>query len=143
MRDKPSATIKEAGSGALSEKNTLTKHLEQYEIQKKNKAVYQKYQQLNPKKRAAYAEKHAVEIRLYRDAADYFKAVMNGRTELPIKKWKKELIDQTAEKYALCDEYYQLDDELRSVEALRRGAENIMREKPQKKQSARARDMVL
>jgi hypothetical protein len=43
---------------------------------------------------------------------------MNGRTELPIKKWKAELETLTAEKNTFCDEYYQLDDELRIMEAL-------------------------
>jgi hypothetical protein len=68
---------------------------------------------------------------------------LNGRTEIPIKKWRAELETLTAEKYALCDEYYRLDDELKSVEALRRGAENIMREESQQEQPIRARGMEL
>ena len=68
---------------------------------------------------------------------------MNGRTDLPIKEWKAEHAMLTAEKYALCEEYYRLDDELRSVEALRRGAESIMREETQRMQPARAQNMEI
>jgi hypothetical protein len=134
-------------ANAIKEKSrrigTLTTHLEQYEIHQRTKAVNKKLQQLDPKKRDAYSEKHAEEIRLYKESAEYFKGVMNGRTELPIKKWKAELETLTAEKYALCDEYYKLDDELRSVEALKRGAENIMRDEPQMTEPTRKRDMTL
>ena len=54
---------------------------------------------------------------------------MNGRTApVPIKDWRTEQTKLTAAKYALCERYYALQDEIRSVEQLRKGAENIMRE---------------
>ena len=110
----------------------------------KSNIIYQKYTKLDPKKRKAYANKHAEEIRLYKEAADYIKGVMNGRAELPpVKKWKAELESLTAERYALYDDYYRLDDELKSVEALRHGAESIIRDEPQREQRTRARDTVL
>jgi hypothetical protein len=135
-------------ANAIKEKtrriNTLTKHLEQYEITKQHKAVYTKYQQLDPKKRGAYAEKHAEEIRLYKEAAEYFKGVMNGRKDpLTIKAWKAELATLSAEKYTLCANYYRLDGELRRVEALRRGAENIMRDEPQRTEPKIARGIEI
>ena len=107
--------------------NTLTVHLEQCDIKKQHRAVYQKYTKLDPKKRKAYAEKHAEEIRLYKEAADYIKGVMNGRAEPPpIKKWKAELETLTAERYALYYVHLRLVDELKSIEALRHGAESII-----------------
>ena len=124
--------------------NTLTTHLEQCEIQKRHRAVYQKYAKLEPKKRKAYGEKHAEEIRLYKEATDHIKDVMNGRTEPPpIKKWKEELETLTAERYGLCDEYYRLDDDLKSVDALRRGAELLMQDEPQREQPKRTHNMSL
>ena len=124
--------------------NTLTVYLEQCDIRKQHRAVYQKYTKLDPKKRKACAEKHAEEIRLYKEAADYIKGVMNGRAQPPpVKKWKAELATLTAERYALYDKYYRLDDELKSIEALRRRAESIIRDKPQREQRTRARDMAL
>ena len=81
--------------------NTLSVHLEQCDIKKQHRAVYQKYTKLDPKKRKAYAEKHAEEIQRYNEAADYIKGVMNGRAEPhPIKKWKAELATLTAERFA-------------------------------------------
>ena len=55
---------------------------------------------------------------------------MNGRTDPPpIKDWRKEQQCLTAAKYALCERYYALQDEVRSIEQLRnKGAENIMRD---------------
>ena len=54
---------------------------------------------------------------------------MNGRTDpVPIKDWRKEKEKLTAAKYALCERYYALQDEIRSVEQLCKGAENIMRD---------------
>jgi hypothetical protein len=132
-------------ANAIREKDrrlgTLNRHLEQHETLKQTRPVYKKYMSLDPKKRGKYAEKHAGEIRLHREATEYFKGVMNGRTELPVKKWWAEWEKLTAEKYALCDEYYQLDDDLKNVEALRRGAENIMREELQREQPIRTRGM--
>jgi len=34
----------------------------------------------------------------------------------------------TADKFSLCEDFYRLKDEIRSVEVLRRGAENLVRE---------------
>ena len=45
---------------------------------------------------------------------------MNGRTDpSPIKDWRKEQQSLTAAKYAACERYYALQDEIRSVEQLR------------------------
>lgn len=37
---------------------------------------------------------------------------------------------QTADKFSLCEDFYRLKDEIRSVEVLRRGTENLMRDEP-------------
>jgi len=112
--------------------DVLDEHLAQYEIIKKHKAVYQKYQQLDPKKKNTFYDKHREEIRLYEDAKSYFDKVMNGRTSLPIKAWTEEQLKLIAEKFALCEEYYRLKDDVRNVDVLRRGAESVMREETAK-----------
>ena len=53
---------------------------------------------------------------------------MNGRTQLPIKDWQKEQQELLAKRYALCDEYYSLKEEITSAEAIRRSVENLMRD---------------
>ena len=67
---------------------------------------------------------------------------MNGRTDPPpIKEWRAEHKKLTAAKYAACERYYALQDEVRSIEQLRKGAENIMREDVQERQPRRAQDI--
>ena len=97
---------------------------------KDNRAVYNEYAtQKDPKKREAYYAKHEKEIEAFKDAREYLNAVMNGRTDPPpIKEWRAEQTKLTTAKYALCERYYALQDEVRNVEQLRKGAENIMRD---------------
>ena len=56
------------------------------------------------------------------------------------KDWRAEQTKLTAAKYALTERYYALQDEVRSVEQLRKGAENIMRDEPQERQPHRAQE---
>ena len=124
------------GKGTVSEKiknvvrrqDTLTQHLTQCENLKQHRTVYKKYKQLDPKKSDAFYDKHFDEIVAYESAKQYLDAVMNGRKEIPVKAWQAEQAALTAERFLLCEDYYRLKDETRSVESLRKGAENIMRE---------------
>ena len=68
--------------------------------------------------------------------------LFRSRTDLmPIKEWRAEQTKLTAAKYALCERYYALQDEVRSVEQLRKGAENIMREGVQERERTRTQDI--
>lgn len=122
---------------------TLGKHLANVDIYNQHKAIYKKYRELDPKKRAVYAEKHADEIRQYEDARQYLKGVLNGRTTIPEKDWRTEHDKLTAERFARVETYYKLKDDVQNVERLRRGAENIMSEIAVERQAVRGRDMVL
>jgi len=106
--------------------DTLNQHLTQYDNYINNRAVYNKYRNLDPKKRNAFYNKHSEEIELYKNAKSYLDKIMNGKKDIPIKGWKKEQTNKVAEKYDLMEKYYQLKDETRSVELLRKGAENIL-----------------
>jgi hypothetical protein len=108
--------------------DTLSEHLAQTENHRKYKAVHDKYKKLDPKKRDAFYDKHSEEIDLYTNAKNYLDRIMNGRKDIPVKVWQKEQTALLAERYDLMDKYYQLKDETRSVELLRRGAENIIRD---------------
>jgi hypothetical protein len=109
-------------------KTKLSEHLAQTEIFMKYKAIYKKYAGLEPKKRGAFMEKHAKEIKLYESASQYLKDHLNGRTTIPEKKWLAEQENLTAERYSLCEEYYKLKGDVKSVETLRHGAESLMPE---------------
>jgi len=122
----------------------LFTHLAHAENNKQHKAVYQKYKSLEPKtdpaalnsinpftkskttkdhetattKQEAYYEKHADAIEAYQAAQQHFTAMMNGRTALPIKDWQKEQKELAAKRYALCDEYYSLKEEILNIETM-------------------------
>ena len=75
----------------------------------------------DPKKREAYYDKHKTEIEAFKDARDYINTVINGRTDPPpIKDWRKEQQNFTTAKYALCERYYAQQDEIWTVEQLRK-----------------------
>ena len=148
---------------------TLSVHLAHAENNKQHKAVYQKYKSLAPKtdpaalnsispftkskavkeheaatkKQEAYYDKHANAIEAYQAAQQHFTAVMNDRTELPIKDWQKEQKELATKRYTLCDEYYSLKEEIPNMEAIRRSIETIMRDDPNKVQPTRRHDVAL
>jgi len=124
---------------------TLEKHFLMNECNKQNKGVYEKYAKIqDPAKKKKYGEAHEQEINLYKEAADYFKAVMNGRKDpLPIGKWKKEWETLTAEKYTLVAEYYELGDEIKAAETIIRGLKMMEQDEPQRTQPTRAQGMEL
>ena len=109
-------------TGAITFTDTLTLHLEHCDNLKEHKAVYVKYRQLDPKKRDAYYKKHGDAIEKYKAAKTYLDGVMNGKSPIPVKEWRKELLEKTAEKHALYDEFYNLRGDVRNVEILRQSA---------------------
>jgi len=123
--------------------NTLKQHLTQCENLKQHRAVYKKYKSLDPKKSDAFYDKHFQEIRLYESAKKYLDAVLNGRKDIPVKVWRSEQTKLTAERFSLCEDYYRLKDETRSVELLRKGAENIMRQEQREQRPRRAQNVEL
>ena len=124
--------------------NTLTQHLLQCENFKQHRSVYMKYKQLDPKKRDVFYDRHFEGIRLYESAKKYLDSVLNGRKEIPTKAWQSEQTKLTAERFSLCEDYYRLKDETHSVELLRKGAENIMRESSRNEPTVtKKRDMEL
>jgi uncharacterized protein YciI len=139
---------------------TLATHLTHYKNYKAHTAVYEKYKSLNPKKdtaalnglnpftkkkatadyetatkkHEAYREKHAEAITQFEAARDYFTAVMNGRTDLPIGDWQKEQTQLLNKRYGLCEQFYTLKDDIKFAEIIRRSMEQIMKNEPQKEQ---------
>ncbi|MCL1852816.1 MAG: hypothetical protein FWF88_07270 [Peptococcaceae bacterium] len=94
-------------------------------------------------KQTAYYEKHADEIKQYKATSKYLADHLNGRDKIPEKDWREEQAKLTAERYADCDVYYKLREDVRMVEVLRRSAENIMREAVPERTPTRAHDLNL
>jgi len=121
---------------------TLDKHIEQVSINQMYKSVYRQYQQeKNPKKQAAFAEKHHTEIKLYEAAGGYLIGVLNGKTGIPLKSWKAERAKLTAEKSRLNQDYVSLKAEVKDAEQIRRSVHSIVRNEQREQQPHRARDI--
>ena len=111
----------------------LSTHIFQYENHKQHRAVYNEYAKLDPKKRNAYYDKHSKKIETYKDARDYFKAVMNGSKDLvPIKTWQAEQKKLTATKLTLTERYYGLKVNVRSMELLCKSINTINHERSER-----------
>ena len=123
--------------------DTLEQHLSQCNIHMQHKATYQQYQQLPPKKQDAFRDKHFEAIQAYEAAKKYLAGVLNGRTFIPLKEWQAEQKKLTAEKFTLCEKYYRLQDEVRSVEVLRKSAESLMHEESWEQTPTRIHDRSL
>ena len=120
--------------------DTLKTHLAQCENFREYKKYHDKHGKLNGRKADEYFDKHFEQINGFNDAKEYLEAVLNGRKAIPEKTWKAELDKLASARYALCEDYYRLRDDTRSVEQLRKGAENIMREDTGRTQPRRAVD---
>jgi len=133
---------------------TLVTHLMHCENRKQHKIIHDKYKALTPKKDNAamnsinpftkkkavadhdaavakqetFYEKHSVEIETYKTAQDYLKAVLNGRTEIPIQTWKKEQTDLAVHRYSLGEKFYTIKDEIRMTEVVKKGIDNLMQD---------------
>jgi len=143
---------------------TLAVHLAHAENNRQHKLIYQKYKSLAPKtdpaafnslnpftkskavkdheaatkKQEAYFEKHSAEIEAYQAAQQHFEAVMNGRSTLPISDWQKEQKELAAKRYALCDEFYLLKEEIPNMESIRRSIEGLMKDELRMEQQTRS-----
>ena len=62
----------------------------------------------------------------YREAKSYLDNVMNGKSPIPVKEWESEKKMLTADRIALGEKYYDLKDEIKTVESLRRSAEGLI-----------------
>jgi ATP-dependent exoDNAse (exonuclease V) alpha subunit len=106
----------------------LNEHLAQVDIYNRYVGIYKKYSQLDSRKRDAYKQNHVREIEQYEAAHVYIKAHLNGRTVIPERAWRDERKSLLTERLPLVDEYYDLKDDVKNIETLRRGAENLMRD---------------
>jgi hypothetical protein len=103
---------------------------------KKHQSVYKKFRNIDPKKREAYKAKHADEISEYESAVKYLKANLNRRDKIPEKEWRAERDSLLASRYADVDRYYNLREDIKNAENIRRGVENHMREiAPERRQT--------
>ena len=109
----------------------LNEHIRQADTYMQFREVYRQYRQQKPGKREAFAAVHRMEIVRYEEADRYLKGVMNGKTALPIRAWKAEHAELTTEKRRLYQRYNSLKDEVREIEKIRKGVEDILQQEQQ------------
>jgi len=133
---------------ALKSKETRIKELNE-NIDKRN--VYREYEPIvaeydsikSAKKRQQFYYEHDYKIIQFRSAEKHLKKhFKNGK--LPLKKWKSEVEELTAEKNGLYQQYYKLKDDVKMFDDVRREVDEIMRAEPQKeRQQTRKHEMEL
>jgi len=123
--------------------STLDLHLHNVEIYNKHKPVYQEYLALPKNQREAFKAKNAASLKAHDTAHKYITGVLNGRTSIPVTAWKTEREQLLIKRYELCDKYYKLKDDVKSVELLRKGAEKTMGDTMTERKTARKRDKML
>lgn len=65
---------------------------------------------------------------LFMAARYYLKGVMNGYSSLPVKAWKSEYAELTAEQRTLNQRYLALKDEIKEAEQIRKSVYSILRQ---------------
>ena len=110
----------------------LKNNIEQRNIYRENQAIFAEYKKIkNPKKRREFYYQHDSEIIMFQRAEEYLQPYFkNGK--LPLTKWKAEVEKLTAEKTKLYKEYHQLKADVKEIENVKSGIDEIMREEKQK-----------
>jgi len=98
----------------------LEKHLEKVDTLESTRKYFKKYKSLSGKDKISYAEKYKSELQAYEEARKYFTNVLNGRTEIPSAKWRKEQKSLVAERVNLLEQYYNLRGEIKGAEMVKR-----------------------
>ena len=106
--------------------HTLTEHIAQAENYTKYAPVYRKYAALKGEKEDAFFNKHRTAILAFNEAHEYMTRHLNGRKQIPLAEWKKELAGLAPKRDALLAESDKLTAELRSAENIKRNADKVM-----------------
>ena len=114
--------------------NTLDEHIRQGGIYLKHQELYAEYQQIKPRKQAAFYEAHRAELMAFEAAKRYLAACLNGHA-LPLEAWKKERAKLAAERGEFSRDYVTLKEQVQAAENIQWTAEKILRETKQQKQS--------
>ncbi len=110
----------------LEEQLTMFKQYERY------KAVHKQYANLKPSKCTAFEENHHAELALFEAAARYLENLKSSGEAITQKKWQAELNALTAQKDSQYRDMRAMREEIKSVERLRKAAEQLSKAEPPK-----------
>lgn len=103
----------------LEEQLTMWNQYERY------KAVHRQYASLKPSKCTAFEENHHAELALFEAAARYLEKLKSAGEPITPKKWQAEVDALTAQKDSQYRDMRAMREEIKSVERLRKTAEQI------------------
>jgi len=106
--------------------DTLDKHFEMIDTLDKYKKYVRKYNGLSEKDRATFSKKYPTELQAYKSATDYFAKALNGRRDVPKKMWQSEIDSLTTERTNLIEKYYDLRNDIKDAEAIKRKVKTSM-----------------
>jgi len=119
--------------------NVLDENIRQAEIYKQNKALYMEYQQIKPRKQAAFYEANRAELMLFEAAERHLKDCAISSSNTPLKPWKEERAELVAEYNKMYAEYAVLKEQVLDVENVRMTVEQIIRKMNRKEPEKGAR----
>ena len=123
--------------------NTLDEHIRQGGIYLNHRELYAEYQQIKPRKQAAFYEAHRAELMVFEAAKRYLDACLNGHA-LPLEAWKKEREKLATERGEFTHEYTALKEQVLAAENVQWTAEKILREakQPQKDRREKVKELL-
>lgn len=110
----------------LEEQLTMWQQYERY------KAVRKQYAKVKPSKRTSFEQDHHAELALFEAAARYLENLKSSGEPITPKKWKAEVDKLTAQKDSQYRDMRAMREEIKSVERLRRAAEQLSKAEPSK-----------
>ena len=116
----------------------LRERMEKLEIYNRYKALRQKADKLNSRKRAVFEEQHRSELAQFEAAKEYLLELKNSGETLSLRDWQRELA--RLEKENLTQEYElkQMQERIKTAEHIRKDAERILEQNQQEEERRRS-----
>lgn len=110
----------------------LEEQLAMWQQYERYKAAHKQYANLKPSKRTAFKESHHAELALFEAAARYLENLKSSGEPITPKKWLAEVDKLTALKGSQYRDMRAMREEIKSVERLRKAAEQLSKTEPSK-----------
>ena len=121
--------------------DALRERLAKLETYTQYKALRQKINSMNPKKRALYETKYQIELAAFASAESYLRELKNSGEKISMKDWQKELKRLEEEQYAQGCEMKKMQERIKTAENIRKDME--LAEQQYRQEEERRRDLSL
>ena len=103
------------------------------EIYSETQNTYRRYTALKPKQQASFRESHYADIVRHENARPYLAEMMNGKSTIPIGKWRSEASKRNADHAAMYADYVRLRSEVQDAERILCCVKQVLRSESQQK----------